>query len=251
MWAAAEGHAGVVRFARRGRCRRQGRGRRADSRRCCSPRAKGRSRRSRALLEAGASVEESVAVSSPESAGGVEQRTARGWSQRTSSASRATPTSSLPRSCSTAAPIPTAAPRRWTALHQVSWVRKIGDAGGNDPPPARLGARWGACEFVRKPSSLHGATSTRASPRGRLPVGAIGTEFPGATPFLLAARTADIELMRCCSRLGADPLAADRSGTTPLMVAAGVGAALPGEEPGTEAEALEAVKTGAEARRRS
>jgi ankyrin repeat protein len=43
--------------------------------------------------------------------------------------------------------------------------------------------------------------------------------------------------------LGADPNVATADGTTALMAAAGVGSALPGEEPGTESEALEAVKT--------
>src|SRR6185295_14840765 len=58
----------------------------------------------------------------------------------------------------------------------------------------------------------------------------------------LAARTADIELMRVLKDLGADPQAATDLHTSPLLAAAGVGAALPGEEPGTEAEALEALK---------
>jgi ankyrin repeat protein len=48
--------------------------------------------------------------------------------------------------------------------------------------------------------------------------------------------------MRLLVDLGADPNLATADGTTPLMVAAGVGSALPGEEPGTESEALEAIK---------
>jgi hypothetical protein len=42
--------------------------------------------------------------------------------------------------------------------------------------------------------------------------------------------------------LGADPLLATEGKSTPLMVAAGVGSSLPGEEPGTEPEVIEAVK---------
>ena len=61
----------------------------------------------------------------------------------------------------------------------------------------------------------------------------------GATPFLLAARTADAELMRLLGTLGADPLLANEDNTTPLMVAAGVGTQNPGEDPGTEPEVLE------------
>ena len=63
----------------------------------------------------------------------------------------------------------------------------------------------------------------------------------GATPFLLAARTADAELMRLLAELGADPLLANEDNTTPLMVAAGLGTQSPGEDPGTEPEVLEAV----------
>jgi uncharacterized protein len=41
---------------------------------------------------------------------------------------------------------------------------------------------------------------------------------------------------------GADPLLPNEDGTTPLMAAAGAGTQSPGEDPGTEPEALEAVK---------
>jgi hypothetical protein len=63
----------------------------------------------------------------------------------------------------------------------------------------------------------------------------------GATPLLLAARTADAELMRLLASLGADPRLPNEDGTTPLMVAAGIGTQSPGEDPGTEPEVLEAV----------
>jgi ankyrin repeat protein len=64
----------------------------------------------------------------------------------------------------------------------------------------------------------------------------------GATPFLLAARTKDVELMRVLAELGADPLLPNEDGTTPLMVAAGIGTSSPLEDPGVEPEVLEAVK---------
>src|SRR6185436_19077015 len=63
----------------------------------------------------------------------------------------------------------------------------------------------------------------------------------GATPFLLAAKTADVPLMRLLVGLGADPLLPNKDGCTPLMAAAGVGTRAPTEEAGTEPEALEAV----------
>jgi ankyrin repeat protein len=67
----------------------------------------------------------------------------------------------------------------------------------------------------------------------------------GATPFFLAAKTADAALMRMLVEVGADPLVATEEKSTPLMAAAGVGYRQ-GESPGTEAEALEAVKLAVE-----
>ena len=67
----------------------------------------------------------------------------------------------------------------------------------------------------------------------------------GATPFFLAAKTADAPMMRLLAAAGADPLARTGENATPLMAAAGVGYRQ-GESPGTEAEALEAVKLAVE-----
>ena len=47
--------------------------------------------------------------------------------------------------------------------------------------------------------------------------------YPGATPFLLAAMAGDVDVMRVLAENGADPRLASNDGTTPLMVAAGLG----------------------------
>jgi ankyrin repeat protein len=47
-------------------------------------------------------------------------------------------------------------------------------------------------------------------------------------------------------RDGADPLLTNEDGSTPLIVAAGLGTNAPGEDPGTEPEVLEAVKVALE-----
>ena len=64
----------------------------------------------------------------------------------------------------------------------------------------------------------------------------------GATPFLLAAKSDDVPLMRVLLEIGADPSLTTDVGTTALMAAAGVGIWAPGESPGTHEEALAAVK---------
>jgi ankyrin repeat protein len=67
-----------------------------------------------------------------------------------------------------------------------------------------------------------------------------GGILAGATPFFVAARAGDVELMRLFVDAGADPHAPNGQGTTPLMVAAGVGAR--GYHPVRERDAFEAVK---------
>ena len=134
---------------------------------------------------------------------------------------------------------PNAAPQGYTALHQVSWVRKAGIAGSNNPAP--------------QGSGTHGQPDVRANARReRCALDARVTKRPsmgvttlnsiGATPFLLAARTADAPLMKLLAELGANPLLTNEDGSTPLMVAAGLGTNAPGEDPGTEPEVLDAVK---------
>jgi ankyrin repeat protein len=64
----------------------------------------------------------------------------------------------------------------------------------------------------------------------------------GATPYFLAALTADAELMRTLAALGADPRLPNADNSTPLMAAAGLATRSPGEDAGTESEVLEAVQ---------
>ena len=61
-----------------------------------------------------------------------------------------------------------------------------------------------------------------------------------ATPFWVAAKSADAPYMRLLAANGADPLATNWVNVTPLMAAAGAGFEQ-GEHPGTERQALEAV----------
>jgi uncharacterized protein len=134
---------------------------------------------------------------------------------------------------------PNAAPQGWTALHQVSWVRKAGVSGSNNPAPEGSG-NMDSLEFVRKLVGKGAVLNARVTKKP--PMGVTTLNSAGATPFLLAARTADADLMRLLAELGADPRMPNEDGTTPLLVAAGVGTQAPGEDPGTEPEVLEAVK---------
>jgi ankyrin repeat protein len=135
------------------------------------------------------------------------------------------------------------ASRGWTALHQVSWVRKAGIAGSNNPAPQGSGA-MSSLDFVRRLVAAGADVNARVTKRP--PAGITSLNFVGGTPFLLAARTGDAPLMRLLAELGADPHLPNEDNTTPLLVAAGVGTQAPGEDPGTEAEVLEAVQVALE-----
>jgi uncharacterized protein len=134
---------------------------------------------------------------------------------------------------------PNAAPQGYTALHQVSWVRKAGIAGSNNPAPQGSG-NMDSLTFVRKLVAKGAQLNARVTKRPGMGVTTLNSI--GATPFLLAARTADASLMKLLAELGADPMLTNEDGSTPLMVAAGLGTNAPGEDPGTEPEVLEAVK---------
>jgi len=126
----------------------------------------------------------------------------------------------------------------WTPLHTVSWVRKSG-VGSNDPAPEGSGS-VGSLQLVRELVE-HGADvnarMTKRSTAGRHSLNTVG-----ATPFLAACRTADVELMGLLAELGADPSIPTEEGSTPLMVAAGLGVRAPDEDAGTPEEVVEAVK---------
>ena len=130
----------------------------------------------------------------------------------------------------------------YTALHTISWVRKPG-VGDNDPAPDGSG-NMTSLECV-KALAAHGA-NLNARMTKKVSVGLTSLNTMGATPFLLAARSADADLMRTLAKLGADPLMPNADNATPLIVAAGLGTRSPGEDAGTESEVVEAIKTALE-----
>jgi ankyrin repeat protein len=128
----------------------------------------------------------------------------------------------------------------FTPLHALSWVRKPnrGDDPDGQPPPTGSGILT-SVQFTRELVKL-GADVNRRLEKGATGRGKLGTA--GATPFLLAAKTADLPYLKLLVELGADPLLPNKDGCTPLMAAAGIGCTAPDEEAGTEDECVAVVE---------
>ena len=129
----------------------------------------------------------------------------------------------------------------FTLLHSLTWIRKpdIGESAAGDPKPQGFGRR-NSDQFIRE-LVARGADVDARLKKGRR-AGRGRVSVVGATPVFLASDRADLAYMKLLVELGADPLIPNEDGTTPLMVAAGIGSTAPEEEAGSEAECLAAVK---------
>jgi len=126
----------------------------------------------------------------------------------------------------------------YTVLHAITAVRKPG-VGDNDPPPDGSGTMT-SIDLVKKLAATGANLNARMTKKSNL--NNTRLHEIGATPFMLAALTADAELMRTFASLGANPLLTNAENSTPLMAAAGLATRSPGEDAGTESEVLEAVQ---------
>jgi ankyrin repeat protein len=134
---------------------------------------------------------------------------------------------------------PNAASQGWTALHQIVLSRR--------PSlfrPYPFPVPHGTISDLELMTALidHGANVNAVTTKApRDGIRSVGKKI-GATPFFFAAKGADLEAMRLLVSRGADPMKPNDEKTTPLMVAAGVGIWRIGESPGSNEEALAAVK---------
>ena len=126
----------------------------------------------------------------------------------------------------------------YTVLHAITVARKPG-VGDNDPAPEGSG-NLSSIELVKRLAARGANLNAKMSKKANL--NNTRMNELGATPFMLAALTADAELMRTLAQLGADPSLTNVEKSTPLMMAAGLATRSPGEDAGTEAEVLEAVQ---------
>lgn len=129
----------------------------------------------------------------------------------------------------------------FTALHVLTWVRKPPRGEDEGAPPPLGSGNLNSLQFIKKLVE-HGADVNTRLKNGSGGPGLYNKT--GATPFLMAAATADIAYMKLLVELGANPSLGNVDNCTPLMVACGigVGTATANEVAGEEPEVLEAAQ---------
>ena len=193
-----------------------------------------------ALLEAGADVNDTIqpTVSDAEASSGSSGR--RGGPDGTSAVVIAVTNGhfSLATYLVDHGADPNADEQGWTALHQLAYTRRPNS--GKGMPPVPLIDSLSTLEFAQFLLE-HGADPNARQTRRLNNRERNNLNRVGATPYLLAAKHADVPLMRLLSAHGADTRQPTEGNASPLMVAAGVGIFNVGESAGTNEEAFAAV----------
>ena len=133
---------------------------------------------------------------------------------------------------------PNAAAQGWTPLHQVARTRTLNI--GQFPYPVPTGRLTGldlARKLIERGANVNARMTKEIVDGYRNRFNRVG-----ATPLLLAAKGADVEMIRLLAANGADHRLANVQNTTPLMAAAGVDMLYVNEDSGTNEDAVEAVK---------
>ncbi len=131
----------------------------------------------------------------------------------------------------------------WNALHQTIHSRRPNL--GYTPGPVPSGS-LDSIEVVKKLIAKGIDVNARMTTNGMKDGQRNRLNRLGATAFFLGAKNTDLEVLKVLLDAGADAKIQSADGTTPLMVAAGLGIWYVGEDggtlPGQEGEALDVVK---------
>jgi uncharacterized protein len=235
MWAAAEGHADIVRTLLDAGADVHARVPSGFTPLLFAVR-EGHLEVARALLKAGADVNETIPVDGPRRRGYGGPAPRAGASALLVAVTNAH--FELASALLDAGANPNADLTGYTPLHAITVVRKPG-VGDNDPAPEGSGTMT-SLELV-KALVAHGA-NINARVTKKINLNNTRMNEIGATPFMLAALTADKDLIATLAKLGADTRLTNVENSTPLMMAAGLATRSPGEDAGTENEVLEALQ---------
>jgi ankyrin repeat protein len=134
----------------------------------------------------------------------------------------------------------------FTPLH---WASAVWEGGISNPVYGFSDPMSGIPNRQQKIALVKSLLSHGANPNARMtrrPPGFQGLgggyeDAAGATPFLLASGSVDLEMMRLLLAAGADPTLSTNTKATPVMAASGLNRGI-GESPTTEAQALATVK---------
>lgn len=130
---------------------------------------------------------------------------------------------------------PNADGQGWAPLHQLARTRRGLDV--NRYPWPEVTGTMSGLELARKLVKAGADVNRKAA---RKIADDVRNNFgPGATPFAMAAKASDLELLKVLHELGADPNIRNINETTPLMAAVGVEMFNPGEDTHDDNETIE------------
>jgi ankyrin repeat protein len=141
------------------------------------------------------------------------------------------------------------ADRHGTPLHALTFMRRA-EATAVTPIIARQLPQAGVDTFelgkalIARGDDVNARYLFQGAPP-HMAIGGYYLQLSGATPFFIAAMIVDAPWMRFLASNGADPSIRNLANVTPLQAAAGIGV-WRGVTPGSNADALEAVRTAAE-----
>jgi ankyrin repeat protein len=127
-----------------------------------------------------------------------------------------------------------------TPLHALSWTRKAerGDGPEGTPTPQGSG-NMGSLAFARRLIEAGADVNLRLNEGSGGPANLVNK---GATPFLLASKSCDLDYLKLLLEHGANPRIHNEVDTSPLLTAAGIGVFAPGEEQALEEDSLEVIE---------
>lgn len=128
----------------------------------------------------------------------------------------------------------------FSPLHALSVTRKAerGDGPEGTPTPRGSG-KIGSLAFAKRLIDAGADVNLRLLEGGGGPANLVNK---GATPFLLASKSCDLDYLKLLLENGADPGIHNEVGTSPLLTAAGIGVFAPGEEQALEEDSLEVIE---------